>query len=333
MRTLFLLVALSLPFAAWAQPREATSSPDPSLATHARTAFRAAVRSMERWKGALWIGHYGLGLTRLSDDGELRSYRSESSPLLENRINGLSHRDGELWIGTCKGISITDGRRWRKQGLKDGVAGEIYHCIRRDHEGRLWVGTTGQGLSRWDGRKWKTFTTADGLPHGWINDVLVTPDDEVWVATLNGIARGPLEGPFRSVHPPGFPVYRNATALCLIEDTLWVGSSDGGLFACQDGQWMHPPLRYLPHLHVTSLAKGRDGSLWIGTRKGVTHYRFGRGWRKFGPKQGLHDAFVKLVHVDEDGSVLVGTQAGWVLRWDGNRSWSAILHEGRLPRP
>lgn len=305
----------------------------PSLVTHEVAAFRHIVRCMVRWRGALWFGTYGDGLFRLGDDGGLTSFTVATSPLPDDRVNTLLPLGDELWVGSCQGIAVFDGAAgWRiVNAAGGGVAGDIYHCMRRGPDGAVWVGTTGQGLSRWDGSAWTTYTVADGLNSDWINDVAFR-GDEVWVATSVGVSRR-LSGASRweNATPRSYPINRNTVWLAAVpaRDELWAASSEGGVHCFQDGVWYQPPPKAtLPTPRVYCLEASPAGVLWVGTEKGVVRYDLDAGWHPYGPAEGLEDPYTKVLYWDEAGRVLwAGSYGGVLARFDGER-WRSVVVRG-----
>jgi diguanylate cyclase (GGDEF)-like protein len=75
----------------------------------------------------------------------------------------------------------------------------------------------------------------------------------------------------------------------------------------------------LPHVTTTAIVRARDGTMWIGTRGGLTRYD-GQRLRIF--KQGtadphsLPDNYVRSLLALPDGDILVGTNVGGLARYD-----------------
>jgi ligand-binding sensor domain-containing protein len=63
----------------------------------------------------------------------------------------------------------------RTYTIPDGLAHNHINRIRQDSRGYLWFCTDG-GLSVFDGYRFTNYTTEDGLPHPWVNDLLETRD-------------------------------------------------------------------------------------------------------------------------------------------------------------
>jgi ligand-binding sensor domain-containing protein len=250
-----------------------------------------------------------------------RRFRKDNSKLLDDRVNCLCSHAGTLWVGTCAGINIWNGRSFEAiVASPGGLAGNIFHCIREDPNERVWVGTTGQGISVYSKGRWQTFGRAQGLNNDWINDVAFTSDGD-WVASLVGINLRPAEDrSFRNVTPKSFPVHRNAVALCAIPERheLWVASSENGVYCHQDGHWYHPPPDdCLPSSEVYCLARDGMARLWVGTREGVVCYSLEQGWQRYGRDQGLEDPYTKVLYWDEQQECMwAGSYGGVLARLD-----------------
>lgn len=309
------LLALVLASAAGAQHLEARPNP----LTHGIEPFRKVVRCFADWDGALWFGTYGNGLYRLGADGGVARFTRAAGGLHEDRVNGLAVHQGKLWIGTCDGIQIR-GPGGFEAVVKAGpgsVANDIYHVFRVFPPDELWVGTTGKGVSVHAGGTWRTYAQAEGILEPWINDLARGPDGTVWVGTGHGLFAGRAGAfglpPMKGKGPTGLA---EVTALAWVGEALWAGTSQYGLYGFQDGYWFPVGEGPLPSMQVLALATTPDGTLWVGTSKGLAHYRFETGFRTVGAEAGLGPEEVKALHVDPAGTLWVGTFGGRVLRRD-----------------
>ena len=76
------------------------------------------------------------------------------------------------------------------------------------------------------------------------------------------------------------------------------------------GVWrQYTALEGLPNAHVTSLATGADGALWVGTQGGLSHFD-GAQFINYEKADGLPDAHVTSLTTGTDGALWVGTQGG-----------------------
>jgi signal transduction histidine kinase/streptogramin lyase len=151
------------------------------------------------------------------------------------------------------------------------------------------------------------WTVADGLPQGTINDVLQTPEGELWIATFGGLLR------FDGLR---FGVLDMGTMPELPGNRFTGLASDGGagLWACtQDAQLVHLvegrvlEVRAPPgDVEALDLLRGADGVLWV-AMSGGTLFRVGERWTPLeGPGR---PAFATLARTPA-GGVLVGGERG-----------------------
>lgn len=324
-----ILVAGSAPLLE-AQPRLTFNPPEgETLLNRPLETFRHVIRAIADHDGALWVGTYGDGLYRIGKGG-LSRFTVANSPLLSDRVNCLSVRDNELWIGTCAGLNVLRSTGWTAYTTRDGVAHNIYHAVYAGPSGTMWVGTTGKGLSVFEGGRWRTYTTRDGLSSDWVNAVLETPDGIVWIATLAGVTRL-RQGELTTVNPPDLPLHPNTVAIAGQGESVWFALSRGGLFLLERGTWYRPPTRLLPSPDVYALATGRDGRLYIGTAGGIGIYDPIYDFSTHGPAQGLTDPEIRTLHASADGSIWAGSRQGYLYRLPpGADRWQTVAVRGEL---
>jgi len=163
-------------------------------------------------------------------------------------------RGGMVWFGTRRDGFIlldTGGTPFSKEddrvinfstSIYRDMTSDYITAIAVDSSGTLWVGTD-RGLNSirgtysrssgtYDVDVWETYGLRDGLPSEIINDILVDPWDNKWVATDKGLVRIPAGG--------GQPEVYNRANSGLVWDQVYSLAFDG-----------------------------KNGFLWIGTGKGL----------------------------------------------------------------
>ncbi|HEX6765616.1 MAG TPA: VIT domain-containing protein, partial [Polyangiaceae bacterium] len=108
---------------------------------------------------------------------------------------------------------------------------------------------------------------------------------------------------------------------------LWFATANG-LFR-RLGAGVEPVPLPESALHVNSLARGRDGTLWLATGGGVVGIR-GGDVRVLDERQGLPSRIAYAVTESDDGTLWVGTAAG-VARVGREGVETFTLEDGRLP--
>ncbi len=174
------------------------------------------------------------------------------------------------------GISSAEQLPVRAYGIEDGLAGDTITDIVQDGRGYLWIATT-DGVSRFDGGRFTSYGSADGLPHARVHALVEGRDGTWWIATQGGLAR------FLPDRPVGRPAFERVAlgsaspepVYSLHEDRagrLWAGGA-GRLFVLEPGagRFRKIDLEALPgrSRSIDAFAETPDGSLWIGTQKGL----------------------------------------------------------------
>ena len=309
--------------------------------------------------GGLWIGT-PRGLNRLQA-GKITAYTAKDGLADDSVLSILRDREGSLWVGTERGLSRfsggvfailprdpgpnpsvralfedREGNLWigtsggglgrlkdvpfttisRSEGLSSDLAWSIF----QDREGALWIGTD-NGLNRFADGRLTSLSTRDGLPSGIVRSIAEDADGTLWIGTFKGLvhrAGGRLSTFRRS---DGLP---NDAILTLLPDAggLWIGTL-GGLARYEGGRftaWTRQD--GLPEESVFSLRKEADGSLLIGTRRGLARLR--GDWRErsrrietVGEATGGPQDNVFVLHEDRAGTLWIGTRSGLYRYRDG----------------
>ena len=168
------------------------------------------------------------------------------------------------------------------------------------------------------------WNTENGLPSNAVRDIRQTADGFLWLASYEGLVR--FDGvAFRAFDESEIPGIFRASFRRLAVDrggALWAASETDGVVRLANGHWRVFTTRDgLASDRVTALAPGPDGSMWVGTRAGVSRVTGDRVARVALPA-GEADPAVTALALDADGSLWIGTVAGGLLR----------LHQGAVTR-
>jgi diguanylate cyclase (GGDEF)-like protein len=292
--------------------------------------------------GMLWIASMtdGISLANLSSSGFRRHvpYRldSRSQPASNALLSLTSGPDGKVWLGGNLGISLYDpasGAVLKSYRAEPRVAGTLSHNIvyslYQDPDGRgpLWVGTA-NGLNRLD-RPDGPFQVIHfgNTASDYINAIAPGAGGVLWLATGNSLIRydsvrgghkiyysDPADQGSRSV---------NGTS-AVLEDRagrVWAGSewNGGGLDLLDpaSGKFRHfihasGGTNTLSHDNVSSLHEDAQGSIWVGTAKGLDRLDIDAAGkvriRSYAAAVGA--AKVLAIRSDQDGKIWASTLAG-----------------------
>jgi len=109
--------------------------------------------------GSLWIGGLG-GVTVYKNDKRVRSFTpTEGLPAISVKCVAQSP-DGQMWVGTDRGIARYDGRNWSIRHSRRWLLSDDVRDIAFDSQGTAWIATSG-GVSAIKRRSMKLAEKAD----------------------------------------------------------------------------------------------------------------------------------------------------------------------------
>ncbi len=268
-------------------------------------------------EGIIWIGTKKAGIFNYNPaNNTLRQYAvntKKPGSLSDNSVFTVyGDREGILWFGTGRGISVLNKKRFRFPLIQYNAQtpGKLSDnniiAIYEDREGVVWISTVQGGLNLWD-RKNNAWNQSN-IPQEVLESFRINP----------------------------------IQAIC--EDhqgNLWFGNAKGlHVYERQNNGMTHirnteDHMVIPPNFDITSMARGQNDSLWVGTRIGEL-IRWDTINRKAhlypNPQQKLYKAAIETIYVDREGGVWLGTL------WHGldyldpqNRQWIHFRHKAEEP--
>jgi signal transduction histidine kinase/ligand-binding sensor domain-containing protein len=217
-------------------------------------------------EGDVWVGTETSGLEILRQ----QNFHTVAG-LSDHVITAITQTSGgAMWVGTNgDGLDRWQFGKTQHFSAGNGLLSDVILALAPGANDSVWVGTP-DGLNHLEGAKIKTYTSADGLPDDFIRSLLVDDDGSLWVGTRRGLAHwqngrfvtfthanglnSDLIGALLQSHSPSSP------------HDLWIGTLDG-LSRLHDGKITNFTTKDgLSGDIITSLAEGRRGALWIGTK-------------------------------------------------------------------
>ncbi|MGQ9896691.1 MAG: ligand-binding sensor domain-containing protein [Acidobacteriota bacterium] len=150
--------------------------------------------------GNLWISSNTCGLMRRRDE-TIESFTLPSHPgtdsvpfgVHEQSLCLLVGREGELWVGTGRGLYSFHDDAVTPLGEPEGLLGRYTYPILQDQTGAIWVGTSRGGLTRIEnGKVAATWGHTSGRPRLPDSDVLSLCEDRtgtLWIGSSTGLTR------------------------------------------------------------------------------------------------------------------------------------------------
>jgi signal transduction histidine kinase/ActR/RegA family two-component response regulator len=189
---------------------------------------------------------------------------------------------GRIWAGTGAGLYVgsRNAGGWRFERVKiPGDNEKAILALLVDSRGWVWASTSA-GVNRLENGRWRQVKVADGLLHDQVTYMTEAPDHAVWVGYRDpiGISRLEFDGDRMSARHFGPKDGLMAAKTYFLRfdrrGWLWVGT-DMGVDHYDGRAWHH--LDKADGLAVNDCDQNaffddEDGSVWIGTSKGLTHF-------------------------------------------------------------
>jgi signal transduction histidine kinase/ligand-binding sensor domain-containing protein len=280
--------------------------------------------------GGFWLG-LNLGSFAFCD-GKNVTFRGkdEWGSLSLNVLSLLESRSGDLWIG-----AQTLAGRLTPAGTFETILpppgkGEFYdvNTVYEDGHGRVWLGTTLKGLYYWQQGTLNKFPDP-ALDQAVIRAVVVDRENRIWVGTQNGLIC--YNADFQKL-PIQISLSESHALLVDHLGALWIGTSGEGLLRYWNGSVNR--LRKIDGLaddFITALVEDREGSLWVGTRRGLSQFSDIK-IPTFSQAEGLPGDVKISVSASRKGGIWVSTSSGFS-RFDGHTNIQSYSGEIGLGNP
>ena len=246
------------------------------------------------------------------------AWRTQDGSLPAGMYHITQTSDGFLWfLSLPADIYRFDGVRFLPWHLPAGVPIDRSMNIFADHSGGLWV-LGPRDIVRLKGTAVSSHFQLEG---GMFQSVSEAMDGSLWV--LGGNSDAPLCHITDSVKcfgkADGIPISGIQSVLADGDGGFWLGGQEGGLVHWHAGT----SEKYNVGSEVFSLARGPDGSLWVGTSgegpgKGLQQLKDGDLKSVVTPPFNGSGFDIGTLMFDHDGNLWVGTKAKGLFRIHGN---------------
>ncbi|MFO1478100.1 MAG: two-component regulator propeller domain-containing protein [Verrucomicrobiota bacterium] len=271
--------------------------------------------------GCLWFGLRDGSFGSYREGDGFHSYEKETWVKFWMGVTSVREAsDGTLWVGTGAGI--------RRRTPSSPVAQEFNEApmaftLEEDRQGNIWAGTAANGIFRWNGSRMESLASL--LPANTkVNDLALDPSGGLWVATQVGLCRYDA-----SLKEQELDISHVEAKVVIVDrhGVLWVGTTGEGLWRCKDGQFTSfRKADGLADDTVTALFEDNEGSLWVGTRNGLTQFSDVK-LPTFTYREGIVSGMCHDVCAAASGGLWIASSQG-LCYMDGTNLWNIGLESG-----
>ena len=212
---------------------------------------------MQDSRGRIWIGTAHRGLFWW-ENGVLTQFPNHAADAQE--IRALAEdTNRQIWIGTDWGPLCFDSNFLRKDFPFPWYP---TRALLVDHEGTLWMGTTGSGLIKYQNGTTAAFRKQDGLADDNVIALAEDQEGNLWVGTQNGLSQ------FTDFKLPTFTKTEGVPAEVIIDVSasrnggLWLATGHG--FAYFDGKGHSTTtLLGLTNEYVNRIFESKNGDVHV----------------------------------------------------------------------
>lgn len=250
----------------------------------------------------IWIATYN-GLSRF-DGLNFVNFSIENVPSMHsNAITTLAYNDGILWVGSHRGIiRYKDGVFSEEKGLSE-IASTSIEKIIFDSKGRMWIGTTSEGLYCYESNKLRKLGNPL-LERSPIGAIAEDKTGTVWVGADKGEIFKYQGNDLRLVYNSDQIVGVSV----IFTDKLgvtWV-CTDNGIYTLTNGIL----------IKNEELSGGRDfrditqddyGNIWLADNQGIVRRHTADRKERFSEEQGLPNNLIRKMLFDHQGNLWIAS--------------------------
>ena len=262
-------------------------------------------------EGNLWRGSQGGGLTRLRP-GFFRLYERPATDPDRRALSVSSDSAGTVWalLNSRALASLSPGEStlafW---GTRQSTT--TVRVLFSDRRGEVWIGSPQKMVYRLHEGVLMPAFVVDQAANG-INAFFEDREGNLWVGFSGGAGVGFMPGgsfeEWRTV--PGIPLNEGCAIGQAVDGAMWFGTSRGGVCRWHEEKWSHFTTRDgLSSDVVRCFRMEPDGTVWIGSLKGLTRWRNG-ALATITAENGLWNESIYHIEEDQKGNFWMSSPGG-----------------------
>jgi len=263
-------------------------------------------------------------------DGQLRRMSGREwvteAPKLKELLTGnlpwwaaMSDGGSGLWLMPPRAGLLHIGEQGQVERIttSEGLPSNLLRFLFQDREGNFWTGCDRGGLVKISKPLFHTISKAEGLADTVVSSVCEDAEGVVWIGTAGGTLGRWQNGVCTNLTLPSQGSFcQNLVVYPDREGRLWVGSEGNGVFTYEHGEFKSVPLDLGRSVVIRMIFEDHAGRIWIGTKDSLYVLEHGR-WMLAHSQGSQWSNFMGSIAETGDGTLWVGVDGGYLLRYDG----------------
>lgn len=273
-------------------------------------------------QGNIWIATRD-GLNKF-DNAYFTNYSNKSSITNQGILNILVDQQGMIW-SVGKDLTRYQPHSFHSPQINSITSPVAITSIKSGQSGKVWLGTTGQGLLEFTNNKKQTFVHTHQALTGsnTIYAILENRPDSLWLGVSEGLFCY-QQGQLTAYLPEVF-------IIDLLKDrqgNIWIATLGQGLWKYNGKSWLqYTDKEGLMSNRLYVLLEDHQGNIWIGAKGGVSKFD-GSNIIHYTLKEGLSGDDVRTLYEDRQHRLWIGTTEAGLMHFDGNNYTYYTEQEG-----
>lgn len=274
-------------------------------------------------KNRMWLAT-NVGIL-LFENGQFRNISEDLQQGQEIIYSVHVSKNGKIFYGTGKGFfGLTEKNnrfslvRYSEQShyMRNAIT-----AIREDAQGKIWIGTYGDGVYCYDSKGFSRIDWNNALYKQTVLAIAFDRQGNLWLATLNkGVAQYNFQTRSFSWLTENEGLSNNHVR-SIIQDhsgSFWFGTSGGGVCNYLGKQFTtYDKSSGLGGNFIYSIYRDSKKRLWTGTSQNGVSMLDEEGFSSFNASNGFQNVKVKAICEDLQGNLYFGTDGQGIYKYDG----------------
>ena len=281
------------------------------------------VSAIEPGNGSdVWLGTYGTGVFIARVGANYKDIKITPSQVNKTFPDMLvwdicRMNNDEVWLATNDHgvVKLYDGKLTGIFNKETGLLSNQILDIMPDREGNIWFATFGQGAMMYDDDKFIRYAENDGLKGIVAMDILFVNDNELYIASEEGLSHFAKEGNIiKRLNSYSSAQGLNAIGANTVErfnGQIWIGTNNGISILKGSKLTDFVGNSSLGNKNISSLLADRQSNIWIGTAGGYGRI-FGDNLFFMNQEKGFINDEVQCVIEDKKERIWMATMGGLV---------------------